>query len=51
MPEVLVEKNDAVLMDAIQNGRAGTAMPPWRQFLNVDESRWLIGQLRQGIKP
>lgn len=51
MPEVLVEKNDAILMDAIQNGRAGTAMPPWRQFLNVDESRWLIGQLRQGIKP
>jgi len=51
MPDVLVDKNDKLLLDAIQNGRAGTAMPPWRQFLSVDESLWLIGQLRQGLKP
>ncbi|PPD33070.1 MAG: cytochrome C55X precursor NirC [Methylomonas sp.] len=47
MPDALVDKNDAVLMDAIQNGRAGTAMPPWKQFISVEETRWLIGQLRQ----
>jgi cytochrome c55X len=50
MPDALVDKNDAVLMDAIQNGRAGTAMPPWKQFISVEETRWLIGQLRQGLK-
>lgn len=47
MPDALADKNDAILMDAIQNGRAGTAMPPWKQFLSIDESLWLIGQLRQ----
>lgn len=51
MPEALADKNDAVLIDAIQKGRAGTAMPPWQPFLNVEETRWLVGQLRQGVKP
>jgi cytochrome c55X len=46
MPDALADKNDDVLMDSIQNGRAGTAMPPWKQFLSIDESRWLIEQLR-----
>jgi len=50
MPEALADKNDQLLLDAIQNGRAGTAMPPWRPFLSVEESRWLITQLRLGIK-
>lgn len=50
MPEALVGKNDQLLLDAIQNGRAGTAMPPWRPFLSNDESLWLIQRLRQGIE-
>ena len=50
MPVALSDKNDALLIDAIQNGRAGTAMPPWKQFLSVEETRWLVGQLRQGPK-
>ena len=50
MPEALADKNDQLLLDAIQNGRAGTAMPPWRPFLSLDDSRWLIKQLRLGIK-
>jgi cytochrome c55X len=50
MPEALSDKSDALLLDAIQNGRAATAMPPWRQFLTIDDSRWLIAQLRQGLK-
>jgi cytochrome c55X len=49
MPDVLADKNDQLLLDAIQNGRAGTAMPPWRSFLSIDDSRWLITQLRQGL--
>jgi cytochrome c55X len=50
MPEALSDKRDALLLDAIQNGRTGTAMPPWRQFLNNEENRWLIAQMRQGLK-
>ncbi|WP_225892912.1 MULTISPECIES: cytochrome c [unclassified Methylomonas] len=46
MPEALAGKSDALLADAIQNGRAGTAMPPWKSFLTVDETAWLIQQLR-----
>lgn len=48
MPDTLAGKNDQLLLDAIQNGRAGTAMPPWRPFLSTDESLWLIQRLRQG---
>ncbi|CAD6877809.1 Cytochrome c55X precursor NirC [Methylomonas albis] len=47
MPEALIDKRDDLLLDAIQNGRAGTAMPPWRAFLTVDETGWLIQRLRQ----
>lgn len=50
MSEALADKNDAVLIDAIQNGRAGTAMPPWKNFLAPDETNWLVKQLRQGIE-
>jgi cytochrome c55X len=47
LPEVLAGKSDALLMDTIQNGRPGTAMPPWKPFLTLDETQWLIRQLRQ----
>lgn len=47
MPDALVDKSDALLLDTIQNGRPGTAMPPWKPFLTVDESRWLVQQLRK----
>ncbi len=51
MPEALQGKSDELLLDAIQKGRAGTAMPPWQPYLTIDESRWLIGRLRQGWQP
>lgn len=50
MPDALAEKSDALLMDAIQNGRPGSAMPPWKSFLSTDETGWLIMQLRQGLR-
>ena len=46
MSEVLADKTDALLQDAIQNGRKGTAMPPWKTLLNVDETQWMIQRLR-----
>lgn len=51
MPDALAGKSDELLLGAIQNGRLGTAMPPWQPFLQIDETKWLIEQLRQGIKP
>ncbi len=36
MPDILAGKSDVLLLDAIQNGRPGTAMPPWKPFLTVD---------------
>jgi len=48
LPDVLTGKSDGLLMDAIQNGRPGTAMPPWRQFLSDNEALWIIQQLRKG---
>lgn len=46
LPESLAGKPDAVLADTILNGRSGTAMPPWRDFLSLPEAAWLVQQLR-----
>lgn len=47
MPEALAGKSDSALLDVIQHGRPGSAMPPWQQFLSLEEAAWLIKQLRQ----
>ena len=39
--------NDA-LEHVIAQGRAGTAMPPWRAILSAEETRWLVEQLKTG---
>jgi cytochrome c55X len=46
LPEALRDKPDSILTDTILNGRPGTAMPPWRDFLTADEAVWLVNQLR-----
>jgi len=48
LPENLQGKSDAYLLDTILDGRKGTAMPPWRPFLNQDEAAWLLALLRKG---
>jgi cytochrome c55X len=48
--EALVGKSDDFLMTAILDGRKGTAMPPWRQYLSDGDARWLIQQLRKSTK-
>ena len=45
-PENLLGKPDAYLIEIITNGRKGTAMPPWKPFLNSDEISWLVNLLR-----
>ena len=47
LPEALAGKSDALLLETIRQGRPGTAMPPWQNFLNKDETLWLIKVLRQ----
>jgi len=42
----LHNKSDDFLIDTIQNGRKGTAMPPWKPFLTIDETRWLVQHLK-----
>jgi len=41
----LVNKPDDYLIAIIQNGRKGTAMPPWKPFISADETRWLVQEL------
>ncbi len=43
----LAQKSDDYLIEIITNGRKGTAMPPWKPFLNHDEITWLVHLLRQ----
>ena len=47
LPQALSNKSDDMLLQTIQQGRVGTAMPPWRDFLSKDETLWLIKKLRQ----
>ena len=38
----LINKPDDYLVEVIQNGRKGTAMPPWKPFISEQETRWLV---------
>lgn len=49
-PEALAGKDDDMLIDAILHGRPGTPMPPWDREITRDEARWLVAQLRQGMR-
>ena len=47
LPEALTDKDDDFLVETLQNGRQGTAMPPWKSLITQQESRWLIQILKQ----
>ncbi|MFZ2451053.1 MAG: c-type cytochrome [Methylovulum miyakonense] len=48
LPENLAGKPDGLLVTTILEGRKGTAMPPWKPFMNRDEVVRLVGVLRKG---
>ncbi len=48
LPVALAPHDDAVLVDAILDGRPGTPMPPWRFEINPEEAAWLVRYLRHG---
>ena len=41
----LIKQSDDYLITTIQNGRKGTAMPPWKPFISEPETRWLVQKL------
>ena len=43
---LLKEKSDAAILDTIRNGRPGTAMPSWKEYLNHSEMNDLLSFLR-----
>ncbi len=45
LPESLRNKEETELVQTILKGRAGTAMPPWQEFLADDEALWLVRML------
>ncbi len=45
----LANKSDNFLINTIQNGRTGTPMPPWKDFLNIDETQWLVQYLKNQL--
>lgn len=47
LPDSLTGKPDEFLVSTILNGLKGTAMPPWKTFMNRDEALWLVGVLRK----
>ncbi len=47
-PAALAGKPEASLVRSILEGRPGTPMPPWRDFLTESEARWLVDTLRRG---
>lgn len=50
LPANLAGKTNEFLVDTILEGRAATAMPPWRGMLSHDEVRWLVERLRSGVE-
>ena len=48
-PEALTDKDPETLSTVILQGRHGTPMPPWREFLSESEARWIVEQLKQGF--
>lgn len=46
--EALRERPPESIAATIVHGRRGTAMPPWKRFMNEDEARWLATILLEG---
>lgn len=49
LPDTLRELPEDSLLTVILQGRPGTAMPPWKRFLNEEEARWIVAQLQKGF--
>lgn len=48
LPGALEGKPTELLVMTVLEGRAGTAMPPWKAMLNEGEAAWLVTQMQRG---
>ncbi len=49
LPENLHGKLPEGLVATIYNGRPGTPMPPWQQFMTEAEAAWIVDKLMTGF--
>jgi cytochrome c55X len=49
LPATLAGKPSDSLAATILHGRPGSAMPPWRRFLNEAEADWIVSNLKKGF--
>ncbi len=49
LPQTLAGKPLEGLRETILQGRDGTAMPPWADFMNASEANWIVEQLMKGF--
>lgn len=49
LPQALAGKPAELLITTILEGRANTAMPPWKAMLTQDEAAWMVTRLQQGL--
>ena len=50
LPAALEGKPAELLVTTILEGRANTAMPPWKSLLTPDEAAWLVEKLQKGVQ-
>lgn len=48
-PPAVADKDTEQMRHVILNGRPGTPMPPWKEFLTEDEVRWIVDMLKKGF--
>lgn len=48
-PRALAGKPREAMVQTVLDGRPGTPMPPWRPMLSVEEVRWLVDSLYEGV--
>ena len=49
LPSTLGDKPAEALVATVLQGRAGSAMPPWRSMLTPEEAEWIVARLREGF--
>ncbi len=48
-PQAVADKPLQLLVNSIIEGRPGTAMPPWKDLLSLEEADWIARQLQRGL--
>lgn len=48
-PDSLKDKDDAMLVQTILNGRPDTPMPPFGGMISADDAAWIVKHLKGGM--